>query len=186
MAIGNESATEFNINFGPESARPKDPLAGSVYLATDNEKMFVCYKDGIWQVASPLTTDENGVLLFNGKILTPYSSEIAISGSISTTETEIPNTVGKAGQLKTLFITRSGSTGTSCYISVKDKDNNVLVPEIELSISSGSTVTRNFTELIGDIVKKSSTDKIMIRSSGMICSINNQTLFMTGYIQAGI
>lgn len=76
MAIGNESSTEFNINHGLDTSKPTDPLAGSVYLATDTGKMYVCYTDGVWQVASPLSINKGGVLLFNGKTIIPYNETI--------------------------------------------------------------------------------------------------------------
>jgi hypothetical protein len=69
MAIGNESATEFNINSGLEENRPTDPVSGSVYLATDTENMYVCYENGVWQLASPIKTESDNTLTMNGKQL---------------------------------------------------------------------------------------------------------------------
>lgn len=71
MAVDNETSTEFNINHGLEANRPADPLGGSVYLATDTEKLFVCYKDNSWQVASPFTVNDKRQLLYEGKLIFP-------------------------------------------------------------------------------------------------------------------
>jgi len=76
MPIGLPSATEFSINSGLASARPVDPLEGSIYLATDTGIMSVCFENGVWTeqtipVKNPLTIDEFGTLNFNGNRIIP-------------------------------------------------------------------------------------------------------------------
>ena len=86
MGISLESATEFGINQGLESHRPVDPLAGSIYLATDTETLHICFDSGVWEsqkipVSNPLSVNENGNLLFNGRFM---FAEIALSDVFTT------------------------------------------------------------------------------------------------------
>ena len=76
MGISLESATEFGINQGLESHRPVDPLAGSIYLATDTDTLHICFDSGVWEsqkipVSNPLSVDSAGVLKFDGKPIIP-------------------------------------------------------------------------------------------------------------------
>ena len=89
MGISLESSTEFNINHGLELNRPVDPLAGSVYLATDTGKMFVCYENGVWQSASPLSVNSDGTLTFNGQpLVSPNTVLTTLSAAASFTASE--------------------------------------------------------------------------------------------------
>lgn len=189
MGISLESATEYNLSHGTEEEQPTDPQVGNLFIVTEpkeKRKTEVCYESGIWESISPLSINERGILLYNGKVLTPIIEELPLSGNITTTYTELAGTVGKAGRLKTLYILRSDSTEAEVYITLRDKDDNILVPEITMKLSSVSSGTYNFTDRIGAIVKKATTDKIMIRGNGTNTSVATGTLFATGYIQTEV
>ncbi|WP_316559844.1 hypothetical protein [Methanimicrococcus stummii] len=98
---------------------------------------------------------------------------------------ELPGTENKTGQLKTLRIRRNGSTGTTIYLTMVDKNNAQLVPVVSQGIPTGATGDYNMDHLVLPFNKKSSTDRILIRSNGTNTAVLPTTLFETGYIQTG-
>ena len=78
MAI-QEMGDEFALTVGKQADRPA-PSKGLIYLSEDEKLLNVCFNGNEWieqamPVQNPLTVDENGNLLFNGKaIYTPVTT----------------------------------------------------------------------------------------------------------------
>jgi hypothetical protein len=58
-----------SVAHGLDEDKPTTPQKGDEYLATDTKKLYVCYEVGVWEVASPLSVNGNGVLKFDNKTL---------------------------------------------------------------------------------------------------------------------
>jgi len=43
-----------SVQHGLDADKPSTPQAGDEYLATDTQKMYVCYTAGVWQNATPI------------------------------------------------------------------------------------------------------------------------------------
>lgn len=185
MAIGNESATEFNINSGLEENRPTDPLQGSVYLATDTEKMYVCYTAGIWKSTGGIDTitdlDPN---LQNGRIYclmpdempmfkTPTGEWLSLGNLAERRFTKVRANISSDPTTQTyVFTAPAGATVEMITVGqqVNGSDTGIEIQNEDLTWTRIATLTANPVTPIGYKIKNfsgtSTTYRIMFARNG--------------------
>ena len=78
MGLSNLSFSATNINAGNDADKPSSPKAGDIYIATDTNKVYVCYNDGTWRtitVVHPIITSGEyvGVIANTMQTLVEYT-----------------------------------------------------------------------------------------------------------------
>lgn len=189
MGISLESDTDFNLNYGLESERPTDPLAGSVYLATDTNIMSICFQEGVWTnqeipVSNPLSVDE-GIVLFNGNPLIPFSDdlELTVQGKGMNSFIEIGK--GMIGYLTKCGGSKSSSTGSDTTLRLTDKNGNLRTPDLVRGMGSGTGNWSFTTEQLAPFRKVKGSDKLLIAMHTNVSLTPALSVLKLSCIQAG-
>ena len=85
MITGGSLPSNVSLSFGLKADRPENPKKSNMYLATDTEEYFVCYKEGVWVLATPPITEMltiDGVVGTDTELLNdPNSYQITKGGT---------------------------------------------------------------------------------------------------------
>jgi hypothetical protein len=84
MGLSNLSFSATNINAGNDADRPPATVGG-LYIATDTNKVYVCYVDGEWTVLIAPETVLSNIVALAGSVV----SNITVSSLSSTDGTEV-------------------------------------------------------------------------------------------------
>ena len=124
------------VQHGPDSDKDPNPRAGMEYNSDDFKTKNICFVDGEWDNASPLSVDENNNLLYSEKAVFTFSGSapqnVLNSATPHTTQSDSIN----------IGVTRAGQNNLSILISTSPTTSGI---NEQNTISAGVNLGGIFT-----------------------------------------
>lgn len=157
-----------NVTGGSDENKPEDPVPGQVYLGYDTEIVYFCFNPGVWVglvVPDPITTDEDGTLLYNGTAIIPVTSsktgtKTAVNGNIWATQL----LAGQVGYIDSISYKSPAGTGYGVYAGLRLTDAGGTILDIWTYNASNTNTYSIPADILQRFAKKKASDKLFLRN----------------------
>lgn len=169
-----------NVTGGNDSNKPSSPTTGTLYIAYDTEKIYVCYTGGVWDLLNPIALDGDGILRYNGKPIIPINqSDIVFStGVIACSDQKAGFTMisRQAGYLESFYYKNTNGSGTATTnFTIRTEAGEV--SGISAALVSGTAVT---LEIAPPLKVKKNEEIYLINRGNCFLTSSGQTIALRG------